>query len=191
MKYFSLLIVFLLNLQAIQAQEYENDSILIWNGNRQLTWDDFLSKNIKLEMVDDAELTLSISIFPKKINCENVKNIHIITLAKKNKSSVRVESCGVLKHERTHFNIAELFTRKMRKSMEDFKERDTCNLQDIVDLHKRIDNKNLQTQLLYDKETNHSKNIVEQKKWDRKIDSLLQVYKDYERNYTIEDLEEE
>jgi hypothetical protein len=37
----------------------------------------------------------------------------------------------------------------------------------------------LTLQALYDSETSHSLNILIQKQWDKKIDSLLDVYKDF------------
>ncbi len=194
MKYFSLLIVFLLNLQAVQAQNYENDSILIWNENRKLTWEDFQSKTIPKKPKNSATLSPSIKFYPNELFLENISKIRIIAITDKNESWVDDKSYEVLNHEQTHFNITELYARKIRKTLKDyFDKNNSYELDSIAEIYHSLEDNFWETQFEYDREIRKDWNNgkLYQKKWDKKIDSLLQVYKDYERNYTIEDLEEE
>ncbi len=194
MKYFSLLIVFLLNLQAVQAQEYENDSILIWNQNRELTWKDFKSDKIKQDQFNAAGVSTGLFLIYKETSNQNNEELMVFALTLKKKSWVLKPSKKLLNHEQTHFNITELYARKIRNEFENYvSENEVNDFEAIKNIYYKFQIKRDSIQKIYDQEIREDWNNgrCNQKKWDRKVDSLLQVYKDYERNYTIEDLEEE
>lgn len=184
---------FLLFVLICSAQvKVENDSIIIWNKDRKITWGDFLSekrwyeKNINA----GAVLTTSIQIYPKEINCLDIVYIEVVAQMNKIKSWANVKTEAGLNHEQTHFDITELYARKLRKSLIKFiEENEECDLQGIFDIYYRLQEEHRKIQFLYDEETKHSVNIDKQKEWDKKIACLLEEYKDYELIIDIDNLE--
>lgn len=80
----------------------------------------------------------------------------------------------LLKHENLHFDIAEVYVRKLRKAMREI----SFESNEFHEYSHSIQNQILlefrMAQLLYDAETNHSHNREEQKKWEIKIARELQ-----------------
>ncbi|MGM0635276.1 MAG: DUF922 domain-containing protein [Bacteroidota bacterium] len=201
MKYLSYLII-LISLNAFtQPKTVRNDSILIWSEHKKLSWDDFLSDEKHLDGRHDSQLvqhtsailSVSIKFLPRELGCENIDDIIIVPVVYRKESTAILKSDKILKHEQIHFDITEFYARKIRKTIEDLLDDDDyeCNLQEIADIYNELEEEHWQTQILYDKEIRivgeEDKN---QKKWDRKTDSLLNTLKDYKQEIFLEDLEQ-
>jgi predicted secreted Zn-dependent protease len=77
-----------------------------------------------------------------------------------------------LLHEQLHFDISEVFARKMAQEMSETKF--TKNIkQEVRVLYKRILKELDAFQRRYDSETDFSRNIEKQKLWQKQINSLL------------------
>lgn len=87
----------------------------------------------------------------------------------------------LLVHEKYHFKITELFARRARKEIKDLEYASKKKINKIL---KRIKSEERIYQKKYDYDTYHSYIFSEQKKYERSIDSLLSLLKDYE-NPTI------
>lgn len=195
-KYWTL--CFLLFVLAGSAQvKVENDSIIIWNKDRKITWDDFLSeKKINFHKYDnryeehaDAAIAVSIQIYPKEVNCWDIDYMEVVAQMNKTKSWTKSKTDVVLNHEQIHFDIAELYARKIRKSITKFiEENEECDLQGIADIYYRLIDEHQKMQFLYDEETKHSINFEKQKEWDKKIARQLEENKDYELIIDIDEL---
>lgn len=195
--YFFLLATFS---SASQTKTLENDSLLIWNENRKITWNDFLSKDFTIvkkhtvigvtNTVDGAAISMSIEIYPKELNCKNYEDVIIVAVMNKKESCVIFKRDEVLNHEQTHFDIAELYARKIRKKISEYNGlKKECNLEAIAEIYYRLEEGHWQAQFLYDKEVRiEGKREQNQKKWDRKVDSLIGAYQKYERDIYMEDL---
>ena len=84
----------------------------------------------------------------------------------------------VLKHEQLHYDITELFARKLRKAFSEYKV--TKNVKrDIERIYKRIESERNQMQIKYDKETNHSLITSKQKEWEFYVANELIEYIEY------------
>lgn len=182
----------------------ENDSLLLWNQNRRIEWQDFKAENIintsSKYAGGSAAINISIGFYPKKISCSNLQKIIIVSQMSKYKSwtAMKTNDEEGLNHEQTHFNIAELFARKIRKSLKEYMEFSSeCDLNTIVDIYYELDDKHWKTQYLYDDEVRICEdssqeschNLLKQKEWDEKISDSLEAYKDYELTIDIDDLE--
>jgi hypothetical protein len=84
-----------------------------------------------------------------------------------------------LEHERRHFELTEIYARKLRKLVgstkydaDRFKAELNRHFSDLVAQHRA-------EQVRYDHETNHSINEKEQKKWNAKIDEQLEALSAY------------
>jgi hypothetical protein len=171
--------------------KYENDSIIIWNKERKINWGDFKSAN-KINSYENAKAVIawSVAIFPKKINCINIHNAVLIAKMNKKKSWVREGSDYLLTHEQIHFDIAELFARKIRKELDRMLYTDmNCNIEEFFMIYKNYTDDLKQYQILYDNETNHGLNVNAQLEWNDKIREMLDQYKDFEIDINIDDLD--
>jgi hypothetical protein len=193
-KYKTLLLIYLLcNFTANAQMEYENDSIIIWGNERKINWNDFKSesksKNLKYQDAL-AHINFSLNFYPKKISCSKVDSVKILAQMYKNESWVGAKTFSneLLNHEQTHFDIAELYARKIRKAIADFLAINPCHLQSIADIFYRLEDEHWEVQFLYDEEVRVCEdeeviicfNLEKQKEWDQKIAIQLEEYKDYE-----------
>ena len=89
-------------------------------------------------------------------------------------------------HEMKHFDLAEVCTRKLRKELTEYISKNANDTQyffnEIIKKHHKI---LIEDANKYDNETDYSKNITGQKKWDKKIDSLLNTYKNYSNPHIV------
>ena len=79
----------------------------------------------------------------------------------------------LLKHEQLHFDIAELFARKMRKQFSEKKFNLKSMKTEMSNLYKDQFTKLGEYQKEYDKETNHSRITKKQAKWAKDVQEAL------------------
>jgi hypothetical protein len=84
---------------------------------------------------------------------------------------------SLLQHELYHFRITEIFARKCRQELSELKQVPSNQmLDDIIDSQKTLER---EMQYRYDDESYHSYIMKEQKRWEKKIDSLLTLSEKY------------
>lgn len=156
---------------------YAQDKIR-WEKNDDLKWKYFEAKpNINSPMAantyTNTEFVMSFKDgkFDWKVDC----------YFSPDKSWVKKElrSEGLLKHEQLHFDIAELNARMIRKELSEL------NLEGLEDSKKLqlvfeegLDNL-AETQIAYDKDTDHGIILTYQDKWEKNIRAELRKYKKY------------
>lgn len=160
----------------------KNDTILYWTESRKLEWDDFRGK-VPIECgKDKARSHLSIEIVYQTKNGE-VKNVLVPCTFLKNSSWTKDTSLLVLEHEQIHFDIAEVYARKLRKAVSFLKEQDEEELKVYDDTITSLLKEHRKRQDDYDNETNHSINKGQQENWNRQIAKELEELKEYEVDY--------
>ena len=85
----------------------------------------------------------------------------------------------ILSHEQGHFDLAELFARKLHKEMSNYTFNKKSFQKDLKKIYDSIMKERESTQNQYDKETNHSINKEKQAEWLKKISRMLEELKDY------------
>lgn len=158
---------------------YSENDILFWSKDLRLTWDNFKGPVPQ----EDSHHARSYC----KINCtykvvSDSLNISITTSFSVNKSWAKAERTDdLLNHEQRHFDVEEIYSRKFRQYAARWK-----GVPDIGTYLKTgndsIGKECTSFQDKYDTETDHSKKQTAQKKWNKKIDSLLTVYSSYENS---------
>jgi hypothetical protein len=84
---------------------------------------------------------------------------------------------SLLRHEMYHFRITEIFARKCRQELSELKQFPSKQTLDhIMDFQKTMER---EMQYRYDDESYHSYIMKEQKRWEKKIDSLLTLSEKY------------
>lgn len=86
----------------------------------------------------------------------------------------------LLAHEQLHFDISELYARKMRKALESFQpSASVAQIKSSLNkLHTSVEKERIKTQERYDKETNHGTIPSAQEKWQKFVKSELEKLSD-------------
>lgn len=83
-------------------------------------------------------------------------------------------SANLLAHEQLHFDITELFARKLRKALTEFDFENSRNLKGALqDLYKKMETERALLQRKYDAETSHSVKEDNQVNWQKYIEAEL------------------
>jgi len=85
----------------------------------------------------------------------------------------------ILKHEQLHFDICELYGRKLYKEILSLIRSNRLNQRNIDKIQSKLKKQYSNYQKTYDNETNHSINVKEQHKWERKVKNELTKLSDY------------
>jgi len=146
----------------------KTDSILIWSSNRKLRWSDFLSSK-KLNNTDPTQSMIGITAKPYYTD-SGTYEYKILAYFHKFQSIANAKNDYVLNHEQVHFDIAELFARKMRKEIAQLEAtKGDLTSEDYTTIYTTLFNEYRAYQHQYDTETNHSTHYVMQQLWDAKV----------------------
>ncbi len=146
-----------------------------WSTSFKLTWGDFTGSI-------DSNVNKNIgSVCKAFIHCDyhlddnEVFHYNVVCYFKKSGSWViqKFATLYLLKHEQGHFDITEIFSCELKESLKSYSNRKIKSEKEV----KKIIQKNADAlnkfQILYDKETTHSLDSVNQARWDKKIYFLL------------------
>ena len=159
----------------------QTNNLIPWSASRKLTWSDFkgtpdphssnaalTSSNINIEFgYDDKGFQYAI-----KCNFD------------KNRSWVRIRNNDVLVHEQGHFDIAEIYARKLNKLMKAYRFNAKTAGTDVNGLYENAMKQHRQIQIQYDNDTDYSRNKQKQEEWLKKIaDDLkdLEAFANYQQ----------
>jgi uncharacterized protein DUF922 len=149
-----------------------NEEKIFWQKNRRLTWDDYKGK----PQHRPAEASTVYSMY-RVIYVDADKNIMASVKAvfyPKDSWKGHYIDDALLAHEQRHFDIVELYARKLRKQLSKIKVKDEKDAQQKLDsLHAIIDKEMDAFQDKYDKDTNYSMAHDEQQSWIKKIDAAV------------------
>ncbi|MBN8675625.1 MAG: DUF922 domain-containing protein [Chitinophagales bacterium] len=172
-KYFPVIALFLSS--AGFAQD-SNEETIEWSASRKLNWTDYKAKPNPAS--DAAATTTTYVGIEYKISNDNF-SYFIHCRFSKDRSWGLHKTDYILSHEQGHFDIAEIFARKLHKAMSNYVFNKKSFQKDLKKIYDSIMQERESTQNLYDKETNHSINKEKQAQWLKKIESLLSEYSAY------------
>lgn len=137
-----------------------------WSANRKLNWADY--QGTPDPTVGAAASTTTYLAIEYEI--ENGKLLYYISSTfSPARSWVRHRTDRVLTHEQGHFDIAEIFARKLHQRMLDYQFNKNTFREVLGNMYNTIQAEKDQLQNQYDRETNHSINEELQKAWEEKI----------------------
>ena len=158
---------------------FQKDDRIYWNSDQLLLWKDFKGKPDKISRNSAMAHT---GIKTNFVYENGVLQATVASYFRKNKSWVKkhfLSSEEGLKHEQGHFDLTEIYARKMRKQLLDR----TFTLDNFQKDFKKIYDKNVKeldkVQEQYDEETNHHINKEVQKQWNSKIENYFKELEDY------------
>jgi predicted secreted Zn-dependent protease len=156
---------------------HRSDNPLIdWSADRKLTWDDFKAPPDKSS--PNAALTNTAIKIDFSYNNELFK-YHIRCQFDKRNSWGRVKNEYILSHEQGHFDIAEIYARRLNKTLKDYQPRPESLSKDINSVYQEIMHQYHDRQTSYDEETRFSIDSQKQSEWLKKIRDELNQLRDY------------
>jgi hypothetical protein len=146
-----------------------NEEIIAWDENRPLNWDDFKGKPEPRFAAATTSYDILKTIAKKNDNASEVK-ITAVFFKRSSWKKVQWINDDVLAHEQRHFDIVELFARKLRKKLGDQKFKSYTELEEkLLELYGVNDKEMDLYQDQYDEETDGSMNGDQQRAWQKKI----------------------
>ena len=172
----SIFIIFIISITSFEKVKCIDDDQILWKSERKLVWDDFKgiadTSKINVDAITSYKIEVTDSYFENDIPKYQLACYFI-----KSKSWTITNKKNTLDHEQLHFDIAEIYTRKIRKAF------DSLNLKKCVDTNKyneiyyRLGNECDIYQDKYDNTVYF--NDIQQKKWSIKVNTELERLKKY------------
>lgn len=154
----------------------ESGNYLPWANGRPLTWEDFLCEPKR----NSDAVALTSTALGISYNASNHQLHYEITCGfSKEKSWGILRTSYILAHEQGHFDITEIFARKLHKELLDYKFNRRTFRQDVNVIYDRVVKEKENFQFAYDGITDHSRNKTMQKEWLEKIAFLLSETEPY------------
>ena len=168
--------IFLLLLPFSAICQEPKDELLKWDAGRKLTWSDYQAPPDPFS--DAAASTTSVLLISYTISSGGFSYKIECGFSKKRSWGLH-KSDYILSHEQGHFDIAEIFARKLHKKMSEYRFNKKTFQKDWDKIYQDIINEKEAMQNAYDRETNHSIYKEKQAVWLVKINLLLEQYKNY------------
>lgn len=147
-----------------------SDNMIAW-GSREIQWDDFKgrpNKMMKAVAVTSSTITLN-SEYTNDALVVKVENFFIV-----HKSWTLSSDSLVLEHERGHFDLSEIYARKIRKQYSEKTFSNNTLNKEVQSIFNKLNKELENEQAKYDAETNHSINKPKQYLWSQKIKKELE-----------------
>lgn len=173
-----LLLLFTLT-ASVACSQPPAQSLIYWNRERPLRWSDFLGRVPfsgygKTAALSAVEIKTSARWFRGK------PDYKVYVAFQKDNSWTRNDTSELLlKHEQLHFDIGELYARKMRKKLKALRSAGNTNSHAYLRALKRLEAQWNKAELQYDRETAHGVDRIKQEKWNRKVAKALCQLRSY------------
>ncbi|MCC8424360.1 DUF922 domain-containing protein [Mucilaginibacter sp. UR6-11] len=156
-------------LSAANAQQIK------WDKNRPLTWDDFKGP-VDMNSPHDAVTSCQVAY---NYHCRHIDSVYVVTVAinswfdcQASWAVKRMENEDILKHEQVHFNIHELYMRRLAAAFKaarftaDYRREVRWIFDDVMREARAAQTK-------YDEQTEHSRDAKLQAYWDSYVQTQL------------------
>jgi hypothetical protein len=148
-----------------------------WTPKRPLTWKDFRGRTPR-ESPAAAETAYTLL---HGVRCVGTAfEFRVVAAFRSEESWVRAdllqrpaEGARALRHEQTHFDLAEAHARRLRRYFSELVAPCRGSNDDLSDAADRFVRDEAAAQAQYDSETDHGRKPAEQSRWDEDVDSQL------------------
>jgi hypothetical protein len=151
-------------------------SFIDWSPTQKLTWEDFKAP----PDMNCRNAALTASAIQFNFTYDGQLKYTITCQFDKNKSWGKVKTDYILSHEQGHFDITEIFARKLNKSLAEYTVGNVKSLnKDLNKIYESTMHQLNNMQNVYDSETNFSINKEKQAEWLEKINKELKDLNNY------------
>lgn len=172
-----LLVTFALILSAGVAPSRK--TYLHWEDHYKLQWSDFRG-SAEQTAFGDAASTIHLSADPVRKKGKITYDVRAWFIPEQ--SWCRKKSENLLEHEQLHFDLAELYARKVRKRIDEL---NRMGLKDRKEYHRnitRIFEESTTADRKYDRETLHGSRSAKQKEWEKYVQDELFRYRHFRQS---------
>ena len=126
-------IFFFIGFISLMSFSFVKDDFILWQENKKLKIQDFKADNKDTVKVNRQQFLGAISAIRIEYssfqrNKNSVPEFNIKTYFDPNESWMLLKNDYVLQHEQIHFDLTELYARKMRKSVESLRQKNITNI---------------------------------------------------------------
>ncbi len=126
-------IFFFIGFISLLSFSFVKDEFILWQENKKLKIQDFRADNKDTIKVNRQQFLGAISAIRIEYssfqrNKNSVPDFSIKTYFDPNESWMLLKNDYVLQHEQIHFDLTELYARKMRKSVESLRQKNVTNI---------------------------------------------------------------
>jgi hypothetical protein len=126
-------IFFFIGFISLMSFSFVKDDFILWQENKKLKIQDFRADNKDTVKVNRQQFLGAISAIRIEYssfqrNKNSVPDFSIKTYFDPNESWMLLKNDYVLQHEQIHFDLTELYARKMRKSVESLRQKNITNI---------------------------------------------------------------
>jgi hypothetical protein len=155
---------------APQIRKLRNDTI-VWRQDSALTQESFKGKS-KGKSGPLGFTCSGIFVYPSEGGGTLLFNVEALFV--KSKSYLADNSPYILKHEQLHFDICELYARKLRQKIAETDFKRIRNVNDFIrHTYEKVNAEYTREQVRYDKDTEHGLNPAKQQAWAEDIRKRL------------------
>lgn len=156
----------------------KNTDTIYWQPSRKLTWDDFRGRPNRSD--ESVALTSSGIGMVFRSGADGVPKIDVTCTFFCKNSWVKNEGRNdtVLQHEQLHFDLTELYARKLRKAVDQLKPADR-KWPTIQKIYTGMNRECDERQNRYDRETNHGIRRTPQQEWQARVANELKELEPY------------
>lgn len=159
---------------------YAQADSLNWNAAKKLHWDDFKGEPEEGTLVGARTFTtLKYKLYDYDTSCYVV--VKCVFLARLSWRKDDDTTAYALQHEQGHFDISEIYARKLRKAFNQYQYSQRTVNADVVAIFNRLCEEKTKFNDRYDKETSHSLDRAKQQEWNTKISMMLDELKEFEQ----------
>lgn len=180
MKFFKIILFFLPIISFSQTRR-----IVCWSEESKLKFTDFQIVNKDSLASEDSSYAAISALQIRSFRLNNFiavfdtyKSWMLDSVFKDNS-----ENKIVLNHEQRHFDIVEIFVRKIRKEVADFTKNKGYDQSVLNNIISKLGEEEYHFQNLYDSETNYGLISTKQEEWNKKIDSELKELELFKMSY--------
>ena len=191
-------LLFLFALPLLLNFVQQQTSLVFWNAKRPLKFEDFKAvQKDTIKIGNTGRFKGAQSSINYKYNISQSSytvppKIEVITYFNPNDSWMLLKTETTLEHEQIHFNIEELYARKMRKSIDSLVKLNICDFSIYDKILDKWEKEPIKYHNLFDKEIDDrvyylngkflSDKNPKQKLWKEKVDKELKALEKYTQN---------
>jgi len=157
----------------------QNANSICWSEDVKLTWSDFQGKPDTSGVFVNMKAATSYQLKKLFYLDGGLPNYQIANVFHKQSSWTRDTSKLLLSHEQLHFDISELYARKIRKGISELRMKGTIEKEKYLELIKENFEELDVYQDKYDKGTRHGAIDILQEEWNVKVKKELDLLKKY------------
>ena len=156
--------------------------VIEWNEYYDLSWRDFMGKRPG-DAAGDAGTVVQIKAKPFLV--KNEVHYDVYALFVKDKSWAEAYTAPLLAHEKLHFDIAELYARKIRKKISEMRAENVTQVDAFNLAIEELLQESNEMDMQYDIETLHGAMQDKQKEWSDKVKAELNSLRKFKKKKRV------